>query len=115
VVGAGPRAASLTAALRRAGVECGDEADASEDVVFRVTPTTYAVTRRAQPAEAAIDAPVGLEPSAPVAVASSDRGLLRQLDDVLRAAGLTPELGAELAGLDLTGLAAEHPKSTRVA
>jgi glycerol-3-phosphate dehydrogenase (NAD(P)+) len=115
VVGTGPRVATLIAALDRAGIESGGEEDAAQDVVIRVTPTTYAVTRRAEPAEAEIDAPVGLEPGAPVAVASSDRGFLRQLDDLLRAAGLTPHTGPELAGIDLAELAADRSKSSQVA
>jgi 1-acyl-sn-glycerol-3-phosphate acyltransferase len=105
IVGAGPRAATLAAALHRAGVETSAELDAAQDVTFRVTPVVYLAERRADPAEAVLLGPPALEPGADVAVGSPDRGFLRQLDDVLRAGGLDPRTDTDMTRLALTGAA----------
>jgi glycerol-3-phosphate dehydrogenase (NAD(P)+) len=116
VAGAGARAATLTAALHRAGVEAAASADGAQDVTFRLTADGYTADRTAEPASAAIDAPDGLEPGAPVAIASADRGFARQLDDLLRAAGLTPRVGADLPRREPIAATAEsRPASRQVA
>jgi 1-acyl-sn-glycerol-3-phosphate acyltransferase len=111
VLGAGPRATALTAALERAGIEWVDHEDAAQDVTFRVTPSLYLAQRRAQPAEAVLLGPAGLPAGAPVSVASRDRGFLRQLDVLLRAGGLVPQTDTDVARVQDIAAATRHAPS----